>query len=150
MSLKYAYDRTIKPPLGHKAHSLVHMLLLSWQSLGFIRTASKLCAGLFIFALTWLWNVRLFLFWCLSRKVNESEYAFRNATCDACPSQVIEDGKKWCGSCGCPRWHYSELAVKNMYAGHNCPLGKHPGSVALPVIQQPQATTGCTGCGDKA
>ncbi len=147
MSVKYAYDRTYKPPRGESVHRLMFMLLSSWQSMGFIRTASKMLAALVMFVFTWAWNARLFLFWFFSPRVSDFDFEIRQGICNNCDKLTREeDGTRWCGACGCPKWKYSELTIKNEYAGHNCPLGKHPGSVALPVINQ---SGGCTNCGDK-
>lgn len=148
--MRFAYDRTIKPPRGAGIHRVMQMLLLSWQSQGLIATFSKIIAAMFMALLAGLWNVRLFAFWFFSKRVSDIEYRDRMSDCGGCDSMTIDaDGKKWCGSCGCPHWRYSELTVKNRYAGHNCPRGIHVGSIPLPVIAQPEKSNGgCAGCGE--
>lgn len=142
-------DKTI--PLPSQGWILTNAMAFCWrvQSMGLLRAISheSVRPGLWFFG--WIWKTRLFLHWKKSPKVTAEALAIRNVICNDCPELDRDGEKRYCKACGCPKWYMSELGTKNELAGHNCPLGKHPGSVALPVIQQP-ASTGCAGCGDKS
>jgi hypothetical protein len=83
-------------------------------------------------------RVPMFLRTVFSRKVDDETFAERQRLCWECPAvevQLIPGGKvlladhhTYCGSCGCPRWPFSQLSYKNTRQGHECPQGTHPGS----------------------
>lgn len=81
--------------------------------------------------------------WRVSRRVSTILLEERMGTCFACEVADPDATGIYCGACGCPKWSASELNVKNGRRLHNCPLGKHEGSVRLVTIG------GCKNCGKK-
>lgn len=57
-------------------------------------------------------------------KVSPEEFERRMAICKSnrCGHLIDEDGKFYCGACGCPRWRKSELHEKLWFARLECPL----------------------------
>ena len=96
------------------------------------------------------WQFRRLMHWRLSKNLSPHIVELRNAICAECPQLAIVGDKRYCKACGCPKWKWSELSVKNTREGHNCPLGKHPGSVAtMRVDEKGNIVGGCKGCGGK-
>ncbi len=123
--------------------SLVGFLGL-WGNRGLISATSITVSRHLLWGTMWIWRAMTFLFWRLSRKTSEELRSVRDKHCDNCDSlETTEDGRRYCGSCGCPRTVYSELSTKNGREGHNCPLGIHPGSVRL--ARTPCSGSGCGG-----
>ena len=118
----------------------------------------------------WAWNGRLVWYWRLSRRIAPADIEERNTICRSCPSWSAAPGRSligrtwsrflrrlaiprklhvtacedgYCNSCGCPKWTWARLTIKNQRWGHDCPLGKHPGSTP----REERAKVGCPGCG---
>lgn len=82
--------------------------------------------------LAWLWeHGYLLVTTVLSRNVSEEVYHARMTICVECSQGVPRAGYLYCRACGCPSWRGARLGYKNRKAGHNCPLGLHPGSVSM-------------------
>lgn len=94
--------------------------------------------------LGWLWeHGYMFLTTTLSRKASDEVYHARMKICVECGQSVPRAGYLYCRACGCPAWLLARLDGlmrvlwwlirygKNWKSGHNCPLGLHPGSVAI-------------------
>ena len=132
--------RTVPP--GTNGFIFVVQFLGLWANRGLVYATSNTVAGLGLWFTMWAWRVTTFGFWLLSRPASVELKAARERKCDACPSlEKTKDGKRFCGSCSCPRTKYSELTTKNGREGHNCPLGLHPGSVKL--SNRPCSGGGC-------
>ncbi|MHC4545909.1 MAG: hypothetical protein ACYSYL_15550, partial [Planctomycetota bacterium] len=69
-------------------------------------------------------------------RVSPYEFDERQRACDSClylrvrlpatRSEADAGGiRRYCATCGCPDWRYSELSRKNRYARHRCPKNLH-------------------------
>ena len=79
-------------------------------------------------------KTRRFAFAVVGGKVSHEDYQRRMESCDTCPSlQIVmpldagKREKRYCGSCGCPKWAMSRLDVKNKYKKWYCPKRRHEG-----------------------
>lgn len=109
---------------------------------GFIRTTVKTFALFVMGAIVWCWRAHTFVHWLVSRKASTTLQQERNAQCDDCEVlETMDDGRRFCKGCGCPKTKWSELTTKNGRQGHNCPMGTHRGS------RQIGRVPGCKGCG---
>jgi len=117
---------TAPPQPPRKAWDELAYERLRWAvSNGVIRVTLLKIIGVYPF-------VRSFVKAVLSPKVDSPTYLERMGICQGCNRQVIgKRHKKYCGACGCGQWFLARLDIKNRMSGWNCPLGKHPGSVAL-------------------
>ena len=111
---------------------------------GWIRATGKVLAFVLMAIVTACWKAHSFLHWATSKKASTALQQERNSQCDECKLlEVLDDGRRFCGGCGCPKSKWSELTTKNSRQGHNCPMGTHRGSRRLGRIP------GCKGCGRK-
>ncbi len=128
-----------KSPSGVWMFEWCYHILSQIRTHGLLRAISGQVAGWVMVGLAYTWKARLVIHWRLSPRMSPAKYATREAVCNACETQeVADDGKRYCGSCSCKRWKWSELSMKNSREGHSCPLGKHEGS---------KQKTGCSSCG---
>jgi len=81
-----------------------------------------------------LWTLQLYprmrrMLWILlSGKAADDVVIARAAVCGSCEYQkVARNGKAYCGSCNCPAWYGSRLAVKNRRRRNHCPQHRHSG-----------------------
>ena len=127
---------------GQRLYAMAVVFTNNWLRSGFLRAISMTLAMIAMLAVERLWRVRLFFLWLMSPRVDDATFRAREGVCDGCEKLQRSNGARYCGACGCPKWRFSELSRKNRRLGHNCPLGKHPGSVVLPP-----GMGGCSGCG---
>lgn len=142
------YDRSLKKQwLGVGLYFRWFRFLNSCNTIGVIRATSSVCVRTAMVGSALAWKGYLFIRWATSRKVSPEVHRDRDAICSTCDAN---DGG-YCKDCGCPKWHFSKLQIKNSRERHNCPRGLHPGSVMipLPVIEAPaqQKKAPCVGCG---
>jgi hypothetical protein len=57
-------------------------------------------------------------------RVRRAERQRRLAACATCSARWTQQGKDYCGACGCPRWRFAELKTKAGMARATCPLAK--------------------------
>ena len=87
-------------------------------------------------AAVYAWKARQVWHWRWSPKINEEAYQEREGICDDCETlKLVGDERypdresRYCGSCGCKDWRWSELTVKHRHRGHKsyiCALLKFP------------------------
>jgi hypothetical protein len=141
---------------GASVKTITHLVLaflVSVQKIGLFRSISYWVAMWMIWAIETARRALPVIRWRLSPRVDLETLAARNTACETCEAaetvQVDGDTKRYCRACGCPKWKWSELTVKNQRQAHNCPLGRHAGSVATVKwdAAKKQPVGGCAGCG---
>ena len=142
-------DRTVRVPRGLRSYIFWNTVVNNLEKNGPIAALGTVLAYPARKALAYGMRGLLLFDWLTSPRVSDEEQDVRDSICDTCehldatnsgPARV-----RFCKACGCPKTRYSELTVKNSRRDHNCPEGRHPGSVALPV----ELRVGCNtpGCG---
>ena len=139
-----------KKPLDIRVNDAIIGGLLRWHQQGLIVTVSRGLAGLSLNAARLCWKGYTLAKWTVSRKVSELVYSRRMQACKTCEGMTLrDDGAMFCGPCNCPKWRWSNMAVKNTKKAHNCPLGIQDGSFAVMAVNQ-KTKGGCKGgCGKK-
>lgn len=133
---------------GELLHNLARGFVNDWYREGFVKTSSKWTASIWRWAIGLAWKARLVLHWRMSRRVDLQTFVDRETACADCDHAEDTESGKYCKACGCAKWKWSELSVKNTREAHNCPLGRHAGSIATKKVgPDGKIVGGCVGCG---
>lgn len=118
---------------GYRPFDWTFRALTAIRSKGLLRAMSFFASSQLLVAVMFVWKVRRFAHWRLSRRISEEAYGVRDAVCRGCPKQIVlEDGRydnhpsRYCALCGCSNSKRAELCVKNRRRGHICPRLRFP------------------------